>query len=818
MFHRHGRFFQRGRKFLAMHPGIERQAGRGARRGRLTSRNPASRGIIGPVAGAILVAGLLVAGGQGSAGHSVAHFPSYYPDEIRIEATDPAAAAKGLSNETLHAYVGATPDFGGPVPGHVQSVRSLGSFFILSFDATSARFASAAARCAAARGVLAALREETAGGFVFHPYPVTPYHADYLHHLDRVEAAMEAMGGGASGPKWSEQIGAKGPIATIIARARWKLADKDADVVLEEVPVDALLARTGIAFKPGPPWAKEGWFEAYQLVASGLDSAAREAVEESYARLIHGETLGLAERADLERRFVAELTRGCMRVVVGYAAKEEYVDTAYPAGIENVAYDSVRGLNSPVFLRTVKLKEYPWNGKLHLAVRAPSTGAWNPVAGFTDPMGRLIWSAVGDPAMIQFPFNSSWMPNRVQSTVTKVHGQSGGMRVPADAVRPRPATGALEPVADRTFASAKVAYEVIASPFEDGTEMEVADLIFPFVFAYRWGSKANGGGAHEPRLESTLAAMQESLAGLKVVRIERTKHTIAENWDVIKKSPVLEVYLRNVPHDEEQVAALAPPWSTLPWHLLALMEEAVIRGYAAFSEEESERRRIPWMDIVRDGKLRARLQDLIAQFERDSYRPEPLKDLVTADEARARWRSLKAFVEKNGHFLVANGPYRLKEWNADAVVLEAVREVTYPLGFGTFDRFVNPPRAVIESVTREFGTIAVRARAEMVLKQGRNYGLVKEPLTRTTMRGTFGLLVVSRYLLIGPGGKVHDLGKMHWADDGRFTIDIPPRLPPGEYTVNLAIFLDGNSMLPSAKSLRFRIGGGGFPRLGGTYG
>jgi len=792
-----------------MHPGIERRAGRRTRPGRLTSRNPASRGIIGTTAGAIMVAGLLVAGGQGSAGHSVGHFPSYYPDEIRIEAADPAAAAKGLSNETLHAYVGAAPDFAGPVPGHVQSVRSLGSFLILSFDAASTRFASADARCTAARGVLAALRTETAGGFVFHPYPVTPYHADYLHHVDRVEAAKDAVGG-ASVAAEPEKIGAKGRVATAIVRARWKPADSDADVVLEEVQVGELLASAGVPFKPGPPWAKEGWFEAHQLLASGLDSAARHATEENYARLIHGETLGLAERADLERRLVAELTHGCARMVVGYTAMEEYVDTAYPAGIENVAYDSIGGLNSPVFLRTVKLKEYPWNGKLHLAVRERSKGAWNPVAGFTDPMGRLLWSAVGDPAMIQFPFNSSWMPNRVQSTVTKVEGQSGGIRVPADAFRPQPATGALEPVAARAFASAKVVYEVIASPFEDGTEMEVADLIFPFVFAYRWGTKA-GGDAHEPRVASMLAEMQERLVGLKVVRVERTKHVIAENWEIFQKSPVVEVYLRSVPRDEQQVAALAPPWSTMPWHLLALMEEAAMRGYAAFSETESERRRIPWMDIVRDEKLKAKLQHLIAKFERDSYRPEPLKDLVTAEEARARWRSLAAFAEKNGHFLVTNGPYRLKEWDPDSVVLQAVREVTYPLGFGTFDRFVNPPRAVIETVTHDSGTIAVRASAEMVLKQGRNYQLVKEPLLRTTMRGTFGLLVVSRYLLIGPGGKVHDLGKMHWSDDGRFTIDIPARLPPGEYTVNLAIFLDGNSMLPSAKSLRFHIGGEGSP-------
>jgi hypothetical protein len=305
--------------------------------------------------------------------------------------------------------------------------------------------------------------------------------------------------------------------------------------------------------------------------------------------------------------------------------------------------------------------------------------------------------------------------------------------------------------------------------------------------------------------------MQEHLAGLKVARVERTKHVIAENWEIFTNTPVIEVYLRDVPHDALQVAAMAPPWSTTPWHLLALMEEAVTRGYAAFSEKESERRRIPWMDLVRDQDLRAKLLPLIARFERERYRPEPLKEFVTAEVAQARWRALAAFAEKNGHFLVTNGPYRLAKWAPDAVVLQAVREITYPLGFGTFDRFVHPPRAVIESVTRDSGTIVVHASAEMILKMGRGYKLAKEPLLRTTMRGTFGLLVVSRYLLIGPDGKVRNLDKMHWGEDGRFTIDLPERLPPGEYTVNFAIFLDGNSMVPSARSVHFRIGGAGPP-------
>jgi hypothetical protein len=760
---------------------------------------------------AVIAAGLLAIGGQSGAGHSIGHYPSFYPDEISVEAVDPVVAAKRLGDETLHAYVGAEPNFAGPAPAHIHTVRSLGSLIVLTFNTAAPRFASANARCAAARGILATLSGATAG-FVFHPYPVTPYHADYLHHLDRIEAATAAIGSDPT-PASSVQISAGGRLAEAIVKARWGLAVGGADVVLEEVASDALITVAGASFDgSGLPWVKEGWFQAHQMLAPALEARARRDVDETYGQLIRGDAIGLVARVNLERHLLAALTDGCERVVAGYVPREEYIDDRYPAGIENVAYDSHSGLNSPVFIRTAKLKDYPWNGKLHLAVRDRPDAAWNPVAGFTDRMGRLVWAAVGDPAMIHFPFNASWMPNRVQSTVSKVEGQSGGIRVPADAIVPQPGTGAFQRAGARAFSSAKIEYEILASPFEDGSKLQLADLIYPFAFTYRWGSKAGAAeNAHEPRLAATFSAIQERLVGIRLVRVERTKHAIAEDINISQETPVVEVYLRNAPGDERQVAALAPPWSTVPWHLLALMEEAVIRGYAAFSEEEARRRKVPWLDLVRDQALKSKLLDLVTQFERERYRPEPLKEIVTADDARARWESLRKFAETNGHFLVANGPYRLKQWTPESVVLQAVREITYPLGFGTFDRFVNPPRAVIETLTRDSREITVSASAEMTLKAGRAYKITKEPLTRTTMRGTSGLLVVSRYLLIGPDGVVLNVDKMQWRDDGRFAIRLPERLSPGQYTVLLAVFLDGNSLLPSAKVLRFRVGNAGAP-------
>jgi hypothetical protein len=790
-----------------MYLGRASWAGSRAQGSHLARPKRARRGPIVGLAGPLLAAALLIAGGRGGAGHQVGHYPSFYPDEVRISTLDPVAAGQGLAGEALHAYVGAPPTFAGPVPQHVRTAKSLGSFLVLNLDAASPRLASVAARCARGRGILAGLRHAQVDGFVFHPYPLTPYHADYLNHLDRIQAAFADLAG-AVAPA-APNVRAKGRLAETILRARWPSPGDGEDVILEAVPVEKLLASAELWFDgwSGPPWIREGWYQAYRLLAPGLDAAQREALNRHYLPLSLGQTRSFAEHADLERGLVDHLVGTCRRMVAGYVERQEFFDDRYPEGIENIAHDALAGLNAPVFIRTVKLKDYPWNGKLHLGVPAPAAAAWNPIAGFNDATGRLIWSAIGDPAMIPFPANASWMPNRVQSEVTRVIGQSGGLRVPADAVTPQRGSGLLQRVGDRAFASAKVTYEVVASPFEDGTAMTISDLLYPFVFVHRWGDD-RAGDLNEPRLGPLLEQLRQRLVGIKYIRTDKTTHAIAEGLNLDTYTPVLDVYLRDTPGDERQVAALAPPWSTVPWHLLALMEEAVSRGHAAFSEEEARRRNVPWLDLARDAALLAKLREVIAELERGAYRPAALQDLVSASEARARWRALSGFLDKYGHLLVTNGPYRLKEWQAQSVVLEAVRDLTYPLGFGTFDRFVNPPRASIDEVTQDKGQITVRAGAQMWLKGGRTYQLVKEPLLRTTARGVYSLLVVSRYLLIAPDGKVLKADKMHWGEDGRFDIALPDNLPSGSYTVILGIFLDGNALLPAAEIVRFRVGAG----------
>jgi hypothetical protein len=110
---------------------------------------------------------------------------------------------------------------------------------------------------------------------------------------------------------------------------------------------------------------------------------------------------------------VRRLTAGCSGAVAGYTLKREYFNASFSDGIENIAYDALEGFNSPMFLRTVKLKDFPWNGWLKLGTAAPPQAAWNPAGGFTDDFGRLMWFAVGDPAAIPSPFDHAWVLNRI---------------------------------------------------------------------------------------------------------------------------------------------------------------------------------------------------------------------------------------------------------------------------------------------------------------------------------------------------------------------------------------------------------------------
>ena len=716
------------------------------------------------------------------AGHEITFYPSYYPQEIAVRFTEPAMAATLLRQNKIHAYAGPDPFGGGAIPAHVGWAESLRAFVVLSFPRSTGAFAEREARCAAGAAVARALGARAP--FVPHPYPVTPYHDDYVAHVDLVQQARERGAG------TLPRVRADGPLAGALAAAGVPRAGADADAVLEALELPALLAgvETRLNGWIGPPWLKEGWFHAW-LLQSG--PAARRAAEDSFRRRTEGTWAGVAERLNLERRIVTQSTAGCERVVLGYTVRREPLNHEYSEGVENVAADAQAGLASPMFVRTVKLKDFPWNGWLRVAVPGRPRAAWNPVGGFGDVAGRMVWAAVGDPALLLDPDSGRFIPNRARPQAVSEVAEA-----PADALDP----ATLKTIGAGVAARTKVVYRVLLSNAHDGQRLTVADVVYPYAFAARWGAEGSGR-EQDAEVARASALARRALAAIRVTAVAKEVKDLGD-MQLMYDVPQVEVYLKPA-LDAATAAALAPPWSPVPWPVLALMEQAVARGVGAFSESQAQRRGVPWLDLVRDSRQRAALSRLAGELERTAWVPEALRGLVTPGDARRRWAALREFARTRGHFLPTAGPYVLGKVTAEQVTLPVFRDFSYPLGLGSFDQYPIPLRAFIVKAERRGERLEIAAEVENIEKFERSYKIVREPFRPQPASEKFREPLTVHWVVLGPNDEVAAAGASRDVQNGRLVVDLAGRLKPGAYRVALALALNGNLVNPEVKVVAY---------------
>jgi hypothetical protein len=336
----------------------------------------------------------------------------------------------------------------------------------------------------------------------------------------------------------------------------------------------------------------------------------------------------------------------------------------------------------------------------------------------------------------------------------------------------------------------------------------VADIIYPYIFASRWGIQDSGASdAFDPSVARSTALEREWLAGFKVIRVEEQVRNYGADLKFSYRTPVVDVYLNHRSSDPWTAAAVAPPWSTLPWEVIVLMEEAVRRGIAAFTEAEAQRRKVPWLDLVRDRETGKRLAALVDSLRLEAYRPEALKGLVSADAARERWTALARFYAEHGHFLVTNGPYRLNSWAADQVVLEVFRDLSYPLGVGTFDDYAIPLRAYVSKIENRGARAQIWADMERVSKFQRSYEIVRTALGPASRDIDGRERPECHYVIVGPDGMVVRTGAESFDKNGRFVLDLKGLVRPGLYSVMTALYIRGNSVNPEIKVFEHRVAG-----------
>jgi hypothetical protein len=380
--------------------------------------------------------------------------------------------------------------------------------------------------------------------------------------------------------------------------------------------------------------------------------------------------------------------------------------------------------------------------------------------------------------------------------------------IPADALLPEPGHGLLRPVGADRVAAQKLTFRVLGSAFHDATRTTAADLLYGYAFGSRWGVRRPGDEAHyDPAVDAATAPLRRRLAGVRVGAAADTASKTLRVGDIsfVRELFTIDVYLTTAVYDPDRFAAMAAPWSTLPWHVIVLMEEAVGRGLAAFSQAEATRRGVPWLDLARSPDLNRRLAALVAEFERDGYRPDALASSVSRDDARKRWSALAAFHKAHGHFLVTNGPYRLKRWSADGATVEAFRDLSYPLGVGSYDAYAIPRRGFVTGADRDGDAFLLSGEVEIVEKFQRSHRLVRKPLQSLGADVRKRLAPECRYTVVDGNGRVVAAGTVTLGDDPRCRIDLAGPLPAGDYTLFAAIALSGNMMNADIRRIPFAV-------------
>jgi len=370
-----------------------------------------------------------------------------------------------------------------------------------------------------------------------------------------------------------------------------------------------------------------------------------------------------------------------------------------------------------------------------------------------------------------------------------------GVEIPPDAVLPDLEGNALAAVGADKLARLKLTYKALGSAFHDGTVTNAADLLYAYVFAYRWGVRRDEGSPYDPAVDAATAPLRQHLAAVRVTGVDSAANSFRiGDVNFVRQTITVEVYLNIAPDDPDWNAAVAPPFSTLPWHLLALLEGAVERGWGALSEAEAHRRGVAWLDLVRSEELGEKLAALTQAYEQAAFVPPALRGSVGAEEARERWAALAAFYRTNHHFLVTNGPYRLKSWSADGVTLDAFRDLSYPLGVGSYDVYAIPRRGFITATSWRGDRLSLSGEIEVIDKFQRSYRLVRTPLASLQAVVAKRAAPECRYMVTDAGHRVVLAGIAPLGADGTFAIDFTGRLAPGHYAISALIAVNGNAM------------------------
>jgi len=400
-----------------------------------------------------------------------------------------------------------------------------------------------------------------------------------------------------------------------------------------------------------------------------------ERLDELTQKIYSGEFNDQFERTEIIKEATKEGVSESVRVFL--ASKiDQYVVNEDVDGIINALGAGVPSRFTPINIRTD-------SGTVDVGVKQIYQAAWNPIGGLGDTYSNQIWLSITDPILTGHPFSGKIMPIRSEWEV-ETNGIDSSVEVPSDAIRWNGELKKWDNVGSGISAKSKITYDLKFNQWHHGPKMNMNDIIYSVYFLSEWGSeRTENDRTYDSDFSPQAFQILNTLKGIRVV-----------------DANTIEVYTDFWHFDSGEIASWGSVWSSMPWEIMASMEQIVVDGKSSFSRTESITKNINWLSLIIPNDAN-QVKKQLENFKINGFIPNSLIQFNQQDNFQdARYNSSLKWIDESNHAVISNGPFYLDRYSPDSrmIVIKSFDYGDYLFEQGKWKQFEDVKFPSINSV------------------------------------------------------------------------------------------------------------------------
>ena len=398
-------------------------------------------------------------------------------------------------------------------------------------------------------------------------------------------------------------------------------------------------------------------------------------LDEMTQKIYSGEFDTAEERTVLIKKATKEGVNESVRIFLA-SKVDQYV-------INDNIHGAINALGAGIPSRFTPINLQSLDSSATIGVKQIYQGSWNPVAGLTDTYSTQIWYTLFDPSLSGHPFNGKIFPIRTDWQI-ETKGPESLVNVPDDAIIWDSKSKNWKKVGSGIFAVSKATFDLKFGEWHHGQKMDMNDIIYSTYFLLEWGSeKDENDKTFDSDYSPQAAQTAKTLVGIKPI-----------------DEDTIEVYTNYWHFDEGEIASWTSPWSSMPWEIMAAMEQLVVDGKISFSRSESISKNVNWLSLIIPNDARL-VQNQLESFKSSNFIPESISEFnQISDYQISRYQASVDWIDKHEHAVISNGPFYLDGYSPDSrsITIKSFDSIEYPLTQGIWNKFEQVEFPKVESV------------------------------------------------------------------------------------------------------------------------